>query len=77
MNKNNIYNYNEIVIQDINEILNEKKIENKMKFIYNIYDKMITKDENEIIIKYKIGKENNIRIFGNKFVENNRDNFHN
>ena len=73
MNKNNIYNYNEIVIQDINEILNEKKIENKMKFIYNIYDKMITKDENEIIIKYKIGKENNIRIFGNKFMENNKD----
>ena len=36
---------------------------------------MITKYENEIIIKYKIGKEDKIRIFGDKFVENNKNNF--
>ena len=31
--------------------------------------------KNEIIIKYKIGKERKIRIFGDKFVENNENNF--
>ena len=42
INMNSIYNYNEIVIKDINEIINENenKIENKMKYIYNIYNKM-------------------------------------
>ena len=34
---------------------------------------MITK--NSIIIKYKIGKDEKIRIFGDKFVENNKGNF--
>ena len=36
---------------------------------------MSTKNDNEIVIKYKIGKEEKIRIFGDKFVENNKDNF--
>jgi len=30
---------------------------------------------NEIIIKYKIGNEDKIRIFEDKFVENNKNNF--
>ena len=30
---------------------------------------------NEFIIKFKIGKENKIRIFGDKFVKNNKRNF--
>ena len=34
---------------------------------------MITK--NEIRIKYKIGNDEKIRIFGDKFVENNKDNY--
>ena len=34
---------------------------------------MITK--NEFIINYEIGKEDNLRIFGENFVENNKDNF--
>ena len=102
-NITNIYNYNEIIIKDINEIIDENKIENKIKYLYSIYDKMITK--NEIIIKYKIGNEDDdknedkdegededenevedenedkdededkIRIFGDEFVENNKDNF--
>ena len=70
MNNNNIYNYNEKIIKDINEIINENKIENKIKHIYNIYDKIITK--NEIIINYKIGNEDKIRIFGDEFVENKK-----
>ena len=54
MNIKNIYNYNEKVIKDIDEIVNENKIRNKIKYIYNIYYKMMTK--NEIIIKYKYEK---------------------
>ena len=73
VNINNIYNFNEKAIKDINEIINENKIENKIKYLYSIYDKMIT--TNEIIIKYCIGKEDKIRIFGDKFVENNKSNF--
>ena len=73
INTNNISNYNKIIIKDINEIINENKIENKMKYLYDIYDKMIT--INEIVIKYKIGKENRIRVFGDTFVENNKSNF--
>ena len=30
---------------------------------------------NEFIIKYKIGKENKIRIFGDAFAKNNKRNF--
>ena len=55
MNTNNIYNYNKIIIKDINEIINEGKIENKIKYIFDIYKKMTT--ANEITIKYKIGKK--------------------
>ena len=38
---------------------------------------MITKKESEkiIIAKYKIEKEKKIRIFGDKFVNNNKNNF--
>ena len=36
---------------------------------------MMTKNENEIILKYKIEKEDKIKIFGDKFVENNKTNF--
>jgi len=77
MNINNIYNNNEKVIKDIDGIINENQIENKIINIYNIYEKMTTKNENidEIIMKYKIGKENKIRIFGDTFVKNNKDNF--
>ena len=35
----------------------------------------MTKNENEIIIKYKIEKKDKIKIFGDRFVENNKTNF--
>ena len=31
---------------------------------------------NEILIKYKIGKEDKVRIFGDYFVKNNKSNCH-
>jgi len=54
MNINNFSNNNEIIIKDINEIIKEYQIENKIKLIYKIYDKMMIKNEKEIILKYKI-----------------------
>ena len=45
INIKNLDNYNEIIIKDIDEIIKENKIENKIKYLYNIYDKMITKDK--------------------------------
>jgi len=39
----------------------------------NEYNKV--KETNEISIKYQIGKENEIRIFGDNFVKNNKGNF--
>jgi len=45
INISNIDKYNKIVIKDINEIINQNKIENKIAYLYNIYDKMIIKDK--------------------------------
>ena len=55
----------------INYIINEYKIGNKVE--YNRYNKEAK--TNEFIIKYKIGKEYKIRIFGDIFVKNNKSNF--
>ena len=73
MNLNNMNDYSENIIKDIDDVINENKIENKIKYIYGIYDKMIIK--NEIIMIYNIGKEDKIKIFGKKFIENNMGNY--
>ena len=73
MNINKICKYNENIIKEINDILKEKKIENKIKYMYDIYNKMIAK--NEIKIKYEIGKEDKIKIFGDMFVKKNKNNY--
>ena len=52
----------------INEFNNKYKSGNKKE-----YNKAAT--TNEITIKYKVGKEDKIRIFGDDFVENNINNF--
>ena len=75
--ENNKDNYQMIINDNIYELnsfynINDKNIEDKEKILKE-YDKMITK--NEIRIKYKIGKEDKIRIFGDVFVENNISNF--
>ena len=66
---------------DINNIINENNIINKFNKIMDLYYKMnnientnINEDLNEIIIKYNINKnDEKIKIFGEKFVENNKD----
>ena len=73
MNINNIYEYNEKIIKDINKIINELNIEKKLNYINEIYSKIII--NNEITLKYKIDKEDKINIFGNQFVRNNKNNY--
>jgi len=48
-----------------------------IKYAINEFNKRYTKAiaENEITIKYKIGKEDKIRILGDYFVNNNKSNF--
>ena len=76
-NMKNINDYNEIIIKDINKIINEKTVENKLKYIKEIYNKMII--NNIIVIKYRIDRivilKKKLEIFGKIFVEKNRDNF--
>ena len=73
MNLNNIICFNHSIIGDIDKIVNEEKIVNKFKYLEEIYKNMeIT---NEILIKYNAFDEDKIQIFGEKFVENNKDNY--
>ena len=77
-NIKNIFDYNENIIKDIDIIINEKKEENRLKYIKDIYDKMII--NNIIKIKYKIENFNLeekgiIQLFGKIFVERNKDKF--
>jgi len=65
------FNFGTFIKYIINEFKNEYKIGNKVE--YNRYNKE-TKT-NEFIIKYKIGKEYKIRIFGDIFVKNIKSNF--
>ena len=66
-NINEIKNNN--IINDIKEINNDNKY--RLEKLMNIYNKMYFK--NEINITYKINNEEKIKIFGRKFIENNKD----
>ena len=74
-----IYNikeiYNKDIIKDMDNIINDKNINNKIKNILDIYNKMNYKgDIDQIKIRYKINNKDKIRIFGNDFVRNNKNN---
>jgi hypothetical protein len=45
----------------------------KLIYISKIYEKLYS--TKEILIRYKIENEDNIRIFGDTFVNNNKQNF--
>ena len=70
MNINNLNKYNQKVIEDIEKIKNKN---NKFKIISDLYKNM--KIDNEIILNYKIEKEHKIRIFGDTFVNKNKNNY--
>ena len=82
INNYNIKNKNYRILQNINEIKNNNIIneikeinndnKNKLEKLMSIYNKMNYK--NEINIIYKINAEEKTKIFGKKFVENNKDN---
>ena len=74
MNFINVNKYNEAIIKDIDNILNENNIEKKVKLIKEMHDKMEKKEE-IFNLKYKIGEEDRVRIFGEKFVKKNKANF--
>ena len=72
-NMKNINNSDLKIIDDINQIINENLIENKIKYINKIYGKLFI---NEMIINYKINEgDEKIRIFGDNFIKNNKDNY--
>ena len=80
VNIQNIFDYNENIIKDIDIIINEKKEEKRIKNIQEIFDKMII--NNIITIKYKIENSNSeekeikqFQLFGKTFVERNKDKF--
>ena len=57
--------YNDIVLKDFKEIILDKNIENKIKKIMNIYEKMNNKYNNYIIAELEIKQDNlneNIRV---------------
>ncbi len=83
LNNNNInyeilYNYNKIkdidIINDINKINNNNLDNNNIINILNIYDKMINRYNNKIIINYNIKDGDKIKLFDEDFVKNNKDN---
>jgi hypothetical protein len=58
MNINNINEYNQNIINDIQYIINETKIDKKFSYLLNIYKRMKEKEE-DIIIPSNIGINNN------------------
>ena len=59
--------------KDIEPIIKENDIINQFSNILKIYDKITKSEESEnsIILKYKIGYTDKIKIFGENFVKNN------
>ena len=73
-NINNISQYNKSIIVDINKVINEVSINNKIIKLIEIYDKI--NEFNEFSLQYKINKdEEKIKIFGKDFMANNIGNF--
>ena len=85
-NNNNYFinedNYRDL-IKDINQVINDNSLNNKINNILNIYKKfninketnnnIIIEENNEIFIRYKAEQNKDIQIFGHNFVENNKD----
>ena len=80
-NINNIHKNIISVSKDINSIINDYNIDTKIMNIFKIYKKMenLSEEDDEldddlISISYKIDiNENEVKIFGNEFVQNNKN----
>ena len=72
INLNNLDKFNQYILKDIENVLNEPKIEKKFRLLSKMGEKMqISKD---VTIKYKVGNKKKVRIFGEEFVKNNKNN---
>ena len=68
---NNILNFDsKKLIKNINYLINENNINNKISQILNIYNNM----KNEITIIYKNNQHGKFRLFSENFVKNNKEN---
>jgi len=67
MSISNISKYNEKIIEDLDQILNEDNIKIKNNYVSEIYEKMNI--HSEFSLKYKLGKVGILRIFGEPFVK--------
>ena len=73
INLNTLYNFNKKIEENIDNIINENKIKNKIKYLIEFYEK-IEPDKN-LIIKYKVNlNDEKVRIFGDEFVNKNKNN---
>ena len=73
-NMNNIPQNNKSIISDIKKVINEDSISNKFIKLIEIYETI--NDFKKFSLKYKIKKDvEKVKIFGEKFVANNKDNF--
>ena len=82
--KNNKYyidrNSTNNIIEDINTVINENNLNNRIKNILKIYNKInknninTNTNYNEITLRYKIENENKVKIFGDSFVNKNKNN---
>ena len=72
VNLNNLDKFNQYMLKDIENVLNAKKLEQKFKLLYNLGEKMGA--SKNITIKYKTENKKKIRIFGDEFVKNNKNN---
>ena len=70
MNINNLNKFNKKIIEDFEKLKNKN---NKLEAFSDLYKNMII--DNEIILRYKIEKENKVRIFGEIFVNKNKNNY--
>ena len=72
-NFNELSIYNKKVINEMNQIINEIRIDKKINNIINLYNRFTENEAN--IIKYKINNlEKKVKLFGKDFVKNNANN---
>ena len=73
LNLENINKFDNIIINDIDKIINENNLEQQIKYMNNIYEKM---NMNQIIIEYKNDiNYGQIKVFEDFFVKNNISNY--
>ena len=77
-NLEEINNNEKLIIEDINSLIKEENISNKVNNILNIYHKMTEKkieysDEIRIIYKNDNNNQGVIKIFGKNFIKNNNN----